>query len=103
MTMTTLTRDGHQVAAIVPLERIMPTTALNPLPVDRALRILVDEGYEHIEVLAAIDSLVDAGLDLPQPEDGYLLTAAELDVLRRQLVDTVGTVCGGGGTPYLAD
>ena len=49
---------------------------------DDVTDILSDEGYPEADVIAAIDSLVDAGLSLIQPDDGWLLTGEELDMLR---------------------
>ena len=55
------------------------------LTADQAVAILIGEGYDRAVVLAAVDSLIVAGLDAEQPDDGTLLTAGELDVLREQL------------------
>jgi hypothetical protein len=52
---------------------------------DQAINTLVNEGFSSFDAEAAFNSLVDAGLDLDQPDDGYVITSAELDVLRAQL------------------
>lgn len=52
---------------------------------DDALAVLVAEGHHTNDVHAAIDSLIDAGLELDQPDDGHVISAAELDLLREQL------------------
>lgn len=58
---------------------------------EQAVNTLVAEGHDRAAVTAAFDSLVDAGLELDQPDEGYLLTAAEVDVLRDQLSGTSTT------------
>lgn len=71
-----------------------------------AVEILVAEGHDRADVLAALDSLIDAGLELDQPEPAErqmwltaderrygsdpepvqrILSATELDALRDQL------------------
>lgn len=57
---------------------------------ETALTTLTAEGHDRADVLAAIDSLIDAGLELDQPEQGgYVLTAGEVDVLRDHLGRTI--------------
>jgi len=51
----------------------------------QALTVLTAEGHTTDNVHAAIDSMIDAGLELDQPDDGYVFTAAEMGVLRDQL------------------
>lgn len=73
--------------------------------VAQAVDVLTREGYAHADVLAALDSLITAGLQLDQPDpdmhvwvdpDGHVyrtdaaaapvvLTADELDAVRDQL------------------
>jgi|GEM_PF-3751675 len=55
------------------------------LTVEAAANQLVAEGYARDDVVAAIDSLIDAGLSLDQPDEGYVITGDELGVLRAQL------------------
>ena len=51
-----------------------------------AVETLVAEGYTRADVLAAVDSLIDAGLELNQPDEGdTVLTEDEVQVLRDQL------------------
>lgn len=52
---------------------------------DDALITLVNEGYDRADVVAVIDSLINAGLELDQPDDATMLTAGELDLVRTQL------------------
>lgn len=52
---------------------------------DDALIALVNEGYDRADVVAVIDSLINAGLELDQPDDATMLTAGELDLVRTQL------------------
>lgn len=59
-----------------------------PRTTDDVVEILVAEGYARPDVLAAIDSLITAGLELPQSDDGYRITGDELQVLRNQLDTT---------------
>jgi len=49
-----------------------------------AVAMLVDEGYDRADVLAAYDSLIAAGLDHVTDDDNAV-TPDELDVLRAQL------------------
>lgn len=55
------------------------------LTTDQVVAILVSEGHEPADVVAAIDSLINAGLELDQPEEGRAFTTGEVDVLRDQL------------------
>lgn len=82
-TITYLTRNGRPVAAIVPLERIMQTTAT--YDTTQAAQALMADGFSRGDVLATIDSCISAGLELPQPDDGYRFTEGEIDVMREQL------------------
>lgn len=50
-----------------------------------AINTLVSEGHDRDDAVAAFDSLIDAGLELAQPDDGCVITPEELDVLRDQL------------------
>ncbi len=53
---------------------------------EQAADLLVSEGFQRAEVLAAIDSLIDAGLDLvDQPDYEWLLSDIDMSVLRAQL------------------
>jgi hypothetical protein len=52
---------------------------------EQTVTTLTCEGYPEADVLAAIDSLIEAGLELDQPDDGRIISAAEVDVLRAQL------------------
>jgi len=47
--------------------------------------MLADEGYAVADVEAAIDSMIAAGLELDQPDEGLVLTGTEVDLLRDQL------------------
>jgi hypothetical protein len=48
--------------------------------------ILTAEGHDGAVVDAALNSMVDAGFELPQPDEGdYILTEDELGLLREQL------------------
>jgi hypothetical protein len=58
---------------------------MNTYTADQAVAILTGEGFDIADVNAAFDSMVDAGFELAQPDDGYILTAVEVDVLRDQL------------------
>jgi prevent-host-death family protein len=78
-TTTIITRNGRPTARIAPLEDTVTITA------DAAVTALVSEGHDRADVVAAIDSLINAGLDLEQPDDGTILSYGELDVLREQL------------------
>ena len=49
--------------------------------------LLTREGFAHGDISAVFDSMVNAGLELDQPDDGYVLTDAEVDLLREQLSD----------------
>lgn len=51
----------------------------------QVVETLLTEGYTPEDVDAAIDSMITAGLVLEQPDEGYLFTAGELDLLRKQL------------------
>ncbi len=53
--------------------------------IDTAASMLVREGYASSDVLAVLDSLIDAGLELDQPDEGYLLTDDEVSLVRVQL------------------
>ena len=50
-----------------------------------AITMLADEGYAVADVEAAIDSMIAAGLELDQPDEGLVLTGTEVDLLRDQL------------------
>ena len=50
--------------------------------------MLVGEGLNRADVLAVIDSLIDAGLELDQPDTGTVLSQPEVGVLRAQLTET---------------
>lgn len=53
---------------------------------EQAESFLRNQGYDRKDVRAAIDSLIDAGLEIgDQPDYGWLLTDAEIGVLRDQL------------------
>lgn len=52
---------------------------------EQAITILTREGHDRADVEAAFNSLVDAGFELDQPDEDYLLTGDEVDVLRDQL------------------
>lgn len=58
------------------------TTATATLTADEAVATLTAEGYDRGDVTAAIDSLIDAGLDAEQPDTHTVLTAAEVDLVR---------------------
>jgi hypothetical protein len=60
---------------------------LPPLGV-RVLADQRDQGHHLADITAALDSLVDAGLELDQPDNDWLLTDAEVGVLRDQLTTT---------------
>jgi hypothetical protein len=51
----------------------------------QAVETLTGEGYSRADVLAVIDSMIDAGLSLAQPNEGHVFTVGELDALRMQL------------------
>lgn len=53
---------------------------------------LVADGWDRDDVSTAIDSLIEAGLDADQPDDGHVLTDDEIDVVRDQLTGYVGLV-----------
>ena len=57
----------------------------NTLTAEHALDALLAEGYDRSEAVAAIDHLIHDGLESDQPDDETLLTARELDSVRRQL------------------
>jgi hypothetical protein len=61
-----------------------------PVAIDAqaAIDALVTEGHPRDDVQAAFDSMVDAGFQLDQPDEGYVLTPGEVDVLREQLATT---------------
>jgi hypothetical protein len=47
---------------------------------------MVAEGYAYEDVQAVFDSMVDAGLEIDeQPDDGYVLTAEEVEMLYDQV------------------
>lgn len=46
---------------------------------------LVDEGHDPDQVTSVIDQCIAAGLELDQPDDGCVLSAGEVDVIRAQL------------------
>jgi hypothetical protein len=50
---------------------------------DTAVQTLVKEGYDRDDILAAYDSLIEAGLETPNDENS--ISAEELDILREQL------------------
>lgn len=53
---------------------------------EEAVDILVGEGFDRADVIAVIDSMIDAGeFQLPQPDDGWIFTLGELDLARDQL------------------
>lgn len=52
---------------------------------NQALAALVSEGYLRGDVVAAIDSLIDTELELPQPDDHWVFTQGEVEALRAQL------------------
>lgn len=56
---------------------------------EQAVEELVYAGYDRDDVGAVVDSLIDAGLELPQPDDDddaqYVLTAEEVELVRTQL------------------
>lgn len=79
---TYLTRNGRRVAAIVPLERIMQTTTYDTA---QAVQALMADGFSRGDVLTIVDNCIDAGLDLPQPDDGYRFTEGEVQIMREQL------------------
>jgi len=61
----------------------------NTVTAEAAYDILVAEGFAKADVTAAIDSLIDAGLETPdeqQLEDGYVLAPGEVAVVRDQLL-----------------
>lgn len=43
------------------------------------------DGYDPDVTAALIDSMIDAGLDLDQPDDGWILTADEAETIRAQV------------------
>lgn len=55
------------------------------LRADHAADLLVAEGFARSDVDAAFDSLVNAGLDSPQPANGWVVTLDEVQVMRDQL------------------
>ena len=52
----------------------------------QAAALLVTEGFDRADVEAVIDSLINAGLELGQPDQGTLISNAEVGVLRDQLL-----------------
>ena len=58
---------------------------MNTFTAEQAVEILTAEGYAKDDVVAVIDSLIDAGLDLPQPDEGTVISNGEMQVLREQL------------------
>jgi hypothetical protein len=55
------------------------------IPWDQVADTLEAEGYPAADVEAALNSLIDAGPELDQPDGTWLFTPDEVDVLRRQL------------------
>jgi len=52
---------------------------------EQTVTTLTAEGNPEADILAAIDSLIESGLELDQPENGRIFSAGEVDVLRDQL------------------
>jgi hypothetical protein len=60
---------------------------------------MVAEGHDRADVQAAFDSMADAGFELDQPDDGYVLSEDEVEMLYDQVGSTYLTegevrVCG---------
>lgn len=55
----------------------------NLIAADTAITTLVAEGHTEADVLAVYDSLIEAGLEVPN--DDSAITAAELDLMRDEL------------------
>lgn len=53
-----------------------------------ATDLLVTEGYDRDDVTALLDSVINAGLELDQPDEGTLFSADELDTVREELNST---------------
>jgi len=54
-----------------------------------AVQTLTDAGYDEADVLAAIDSLIDAGLDAEQDDDNEtLFSESDMAVIKAQLDST---------------
>lgn len=69
------------------------TTTATTVDADDFLDTLVVEGHDRADAAAAIDSLIDAGLDIDdQPDDGVLLSAADQATVRAQLAMS-GVAC----------
>jgi len=57
----------------------------SPFTGDQAIEALVLEGFRRADVAAGIDTAIDAGLVLPQPDDDTILTQDEVDQVREEL------------------
>jgi hypothetical protein len=53
--------------------------------VSQAIDRLITEGFERADINATLNSLIEAGLELPQPDDNYVLGESDMSVLRDQL------------------
>jgi len=51
----------------------------------QTLDVLLGEGHSVADIDATLTSMSEAGFELPQHDDGLLITSAELDVCREQL------------------
>ena len=60
-------------------------TTTDTITPDAAVTILTAEGHTLADVLAALDSLIAAGVDHAADDGSALLTGDDLDVVRKQL------------------
>jgi hypothetical protein len=61
---------------------------MDTVTADHAATQLASEGYDPREIHAALNSLIDAGLEAEQPDHTVLITMGEVDLLRSQLDGT---------------
>ncbi|WP_190824721.1 hypothetical protein [Saccharopolyspora pogona] len=79
--------ESEQTKAIWALYRrnVDYVIGVRPVTAEQAVTTLTAEGHDRADVVAAIDSLIVAGLELPQPDEGTVISDAEMQVLRDQL------------------
>ena len=54
--------------------------------VEQAIDRLTAQGHAEADVVAVVDALIAAGLELEQPDDGTVLTEGEVELVRADLV-----------------
>ena len=67
-----------------------PNLLVPVVSMDEAVERLVAEGYDRADVEAVAGTLVESGFELAQPDEGYLLTAGDVDAIRAQIDSGAG-------------